>query len=46
MLKIALPTDQPDGLLYYKDALRLSGAEPVCGAGPDPEECDGLLLPG
>ena len=48
MLKIALPTDRPDALANYKEALRLSGAEPVCGAGPalSPDECAGLLLPG
>lgn len=46
MLKIALPTDHPEGLLYYKDALRQCGAEPVAGSGFSPEGFDGLLLPG
>lgn len=46
MLKIALPTDHPEGLLYYKDALRQCGAEPVAGGDFAPEEFDGLLLPG
>ena len=48
MLKIALPTDRPGTLANYNEALRLSGAEPVCGAGPalSPDECGGLLLPG
>ena len=48
MLKIALPTDRPDAPVNYKEALRLSGAEAVCGSGPalSPENCSGLLLPG
>ena len=46
MLRIALPTNRPDALSNYKDVLIRSGAEPVACAGPDPENCAGLLLPG
>ena len=46
MLRIAIPTNRPDAVANYKNALIHSGAEPVACAEPDPENCAGLLLPG
>lgn len=47
MLKIALPTLMTDCIINnYMDALVRSGAQPEVGTDIQPEECDGLLLPG
>lgn len=46
MLKIAIPTNRPQAVANYLDALTRSGAHGVTGRKFDPEKYDGLLLPG
>ena len=46
MLKIAVPTNRPQAVANYLDALTWSGAQGVTGRNFDPEKFDGLLLPG
>ena len=46
MLKIAIPTNRPQAVVNYLDAIARSGACGETGRGFDPEEYDGLLLPG
>ena len=47
MLRIAIPTNRPQAVSNYLDALAASGARGDAGREfPSPEEFDGLLLPG
>ena len=46
MLKIAVPTNRPQAVVNYLDALAQLGARGETGRCFDPSEYDGLLLPG
>ena len=46
MMKIAIPTNRPQAVVNYVDALTQAGAQADAGRAFDPEEYDGLLLPG
>ena len=46
MLKIAVPTNRPQAVVNYLEALTQSGAGGEAGRFFDPNEYDGLLLPG
>ena len=46
MLKIAIPTNRPQAVVNYVDAVTRSGAHGEAGRIFDPDEYDGLLLPG
>ena len=46
MMRIAIPTTDPDAVVNYVNAMRALGAEPVVGKEIQAETCDGLLLPG
>ena len=46
MLRIAIPTNRPQAVVNYLEAIRLSGAHGEAGREFRPDEYDGLLLPG
>ena len=46
MLKIAIPTNRPQAVVNYIDALTRTGAQAEAGREFDPAGYDGLLLPG
>ena len=46
MLKIAIPTNRPQAVVNYMDAIVRSGAQGETGTAFDPDEYQGLLLPG
>ena len=46
MLRIAVPTNRPQAVVNYLDALAQSGARGEAGRCFDPSDYDGLLLPG
>ena len=46
MLRIAIPTNRPQAVVNYLEAIRLSGAQGEAGREFCPDEYDGLLLPG
>ena len=46
MLKIAIPTNRPQAVVNYVNAMFGSGAQAETGRTFDPDEYDGLLLPG
>ena len=46
MLKIAIPTNRPQAVVNYVDAVIRSGARAEVGTSFNPDEYDGLLLPG
>ena len=46
MLKIAVPTNRPQAVVNYLDALARSGAQGDAGREFSPDRYDGLLLPG
>ena len=46
MMKIAIPTNRPQAVVNYVDAIIRSGAHAEAGRVFDPEGYDGLLLPG
>ena len=46
MLKIAIPTNRPQAVANYLDAVTRSGARTEAGTVFHPEKYDGLLLPG
>ena len=46
MLKIAIPTNRPQAVVNYVDAVIRSGAHAEAGRTFNPDEYDGLLLPG
>ena len=46
MLKIAIPTNRPQAVVNYVNAMIGSGAQAEAGRAFDPDEYDGLLLPG
>ena len=46
MLKIAVPTNRPQAVVNYLDALAQLGSQGDAGRSFDPLEYDGLLLPG
>ncbi len=46
MLKIAIPTNRPEAVINYLNAAAGTGARGEAGRSFDPEEYDGLLLPG
>ena len=46
MLKIAIPTNRPQAVVNYVNAIIGSGAQAEAGRAFDPDEYDGLLLPG
>ena len=46
MLKIAVPTNRPQAVSNYLNALSALGAAGEAGRHFDPDDFDGLLLPG
>ena len=46
MIKIAIPTNRPQAVINYIDALTQAGAQAEAGRAFDPKNYDGLLLPG